>query len=234
MTDYDVLVYSLLAMPAFAAMGWVVFSACQGRAWAIGTYLAFLVFLGNASFRTREFGDIALDWQSGLKFLSWCAALLIGISYVAGPRRPHWSMHYWLFLIYALYALVSTIYSVEPLYTFASAVGTLGLFLFAIAAVQVLDMRRIALITVCALTIFLFASWIVDFAAPELSCMTSSSIYGTVTRMGGIASYPNQLARAAAVFGVFVAILYRDRQLKWTLCFAALLLTAATMWATQS
>ena len=52
--------------------------------------------------------------------------------------------------------------------------------------------------------------------------------------MGGIASHPNELARATAVFVVFVVILYRDRQLKWAPCFAALLLTAATMWATQS
>ena len=231
--DYDVLVYLLPAMPAFAVMGWVVFSACRGRAWAIGTYLAFLVFLANANFRTREIGDIALDWQNGLKFLSWCAALLIGICCVAGARRPHWSMNYWLFLIYTLYALASTIYSVEPLYTFASAVGTLGLFLFAIAAAQVLDMRRMALITLCALTIFLLASWIVDFTAPEFSRVTSWSIHGPVERMGGIASDPNQLARAAAVFVVFVVILYRHRQLKWAPCFAALLLTAATMWATQ-
>jgi O-antigen ligase len=159
---------------------------------------------------------------------------LIGICCVAGARRPHWSMNYWLFLVYALYALASTIYSVEPLYTFASAVGTLGLFLFAIAAAQVLDMRRMAFITLCALTIFLLVSWIVDFAAPEFSRATSWSIHGTVERMGGIASHPNELARATAVFVVFVVILYRDRQLKWAPCFAALLLTAATMWATQS
>lgn len=233
-SDDDLFAYAPLAILGLGALSWVVVSACRGRAWAMGTYLGILVFMANASFRSRNVGDFEVDWQSGLKFFIWSFALLIGLCCLANVRLLFRAAHNRLYLIYVLYALASTIYSVSPLYTLASAIGMLGVFLFSVVAAHALGMKQIALITVGALAAFILASWVVDLTLPEYSRTTSWSVYGTVERMGGIAVHPNFLGKSTAVFAVFAIILYRNRQLHWASCMAALLLTAATMWATDS
>lgn len=233
-SENDAFVYAPLAISVLLSLGWVVFEACRGREWAIGLYFGILVFMVNISLRTREIGPVALDWQSGLKFLVWSIALVIGLCCLTRARLPLAAAHNRLFLLYALLALASTIYSISPIYTLGSALGLLGLFLFSIAAAQALSMRQIALITVVSLGAFLLVSWIVDLSFPGFNRATSWSIYGTVERMGGIAAHPNQLAKSTAIFAVFAVILHRNRHLHWSLCLAALLLAAATLWATDS
>lgn len=173
----------------------VVYFAARSRTWALLIFLGISVFLIDATFRQRGMSEQGLDFQTTLKLLVWCAALLI--AFVA-TRKFSVSMFRgdikWL-TTYALLCLGTTVYSLTPTYTFGTGVAAISYCALAVCVAQHLTKRQILYCLLISLSIVLVLSLAVYAAGGG---MTASEA-GSTIRFGGITGSPNSLGRTASL-----------------------------------
>ncbi len=205
--DIMILMPAGLVLAAFAA--WVALLACAGQGWAMLLVLFVLAFVNDALFRQRDPGEIGLDWQNALKFALWGLSWTIGICNL--PRS--WPLlrggaFIWI-SIYLGYALLSSLYSAAPLYSFSTAFGLTGMALFAAALAVVATEKQILLCFALSLFLFVLVGWVAYYAAPDIGRSLFITSYGTVVeRMCGLAGQPNALGNGIAVLLALVYLLW--------------------------
>ena len=212
---------SVMAPPLFAlplAIGllipatYVFFLACAGGARAMGAFLFVFAFVTDGAFRVRDPGDIGLDWQNGMKFVLWGGAFLIGLCHwnrirpllTRGPLL--WAA------VYVCYALLSSLYSAAPFYSFTTAFGLLAMLLFGLALATRLTPRHMLLTLATSLWIFTLLGWVVYYQVPALGRSPFITAENTVIeRICGLAGQANALGCILAVLLTTVFLLWERR-----------------------
>jgi hypothetical protein len=90
---------------AALAMGIVFLRIMQGSPYAIGCALVFVIFVLNLNFRTRNLGDVMLDWQNGVKLATWIVLPIIAAARWRSIARLLREPMLALAFVYALIAL---------------------------------------------------------------------------------------------------------------------------------
>ena len=202
-----------LALPAGICVGLLVLWACAGSGPALLTYFAILVFVNDALFRTREAGEIGLDWQNAMKFALWGGAAAIGLCHLGAARRMALSPPFLLGFVYAAYAMVSSLYSEAFAYSFGTAFGVLAMILLALAVSVRLEERQILLTCTLTLWLFVLIGWLVYYAVPDLGRSPFLTVDNElVERICGIAGQANALGRVLAIMlGLVFLLWYRGQ-----------------------
>ncbi len=197
--EQPALVVLPLAVTACAAAGLVLLLACCGSPAAVMAFLFVLVFVNDALFRVREPGDLGLDWQNAMKFALWGGAGLIGLCQIGRSwdrisKGPPLLILTWLGI-----ALLSCFYSASATYSFGTAVGAAGMFLFAAGTAIVLTEKQALLTFAIALSVFVLVGWVVYFAIPSLGRSPFITSDGSIIeRMCGLAGQANALGCSLA------------------------------------
>ncbi len=191
-----------------------LYKAMTGAKWAIKFHLGLLVFIVDASFRTREFNDISLDWQTLLKITIWLGALLIGIRFIPNTiylllKWPNISI-----LLLGIWISVTSIYSYTPSYTMGGALIFISMSFFLPVSIVYLTPREM-LNTICiSLVFFIVCSWGVYFLFPIIGSTPFWAGSELVLRLSGLASHANILGRITAVLLALLFVLYVNRYFK--------------------
>jgi hypothetical protein len=190
----------------------IMASACTGSRAALVAYVALVVFITDAAFRSREAGATAADWQSLLKFAVWLGAGLIGY-FQMGPLRHllNSPSAAWL-LAFVVVCLLSSVYSLTPAYSLGCGLALLSLYAFARALVRRLSEADILWTLVVTLTAFLVIGWVIYYESPTLGALRERTDEGVVLRMSGIAGHPNGLGTLSAIqLGAIFLLWYAHR-----------------------
>lgn len=220
--------------PIFLALLWIIYAAAIGETWAVQVYLGIMVFTIDALFRKRDVDDLGLDWQSSLKFSIALTALIIGMA--------HWSRISSLLLrppvmwimLYALWAIISSIYSVTPVYTFAAGIMFVSFVLFAVVVTTTLTLRQIFIGLIISWSVFLILSWIIYILLPELGRAPFGNPSDPIMRFSGLGGLPNTMGRILALMVVTLTLLYNYRFIRLPVLIALLPTVIVTFYLTQS
>lgn len=209
--EADIMTLLPLGLVAAVVGGWVFLLACAGEVWAMLAFLMALVFVNDALFRVRDPGEIGMDWQNMMKFGLWAGAGAIGACTLPRslPLLRGGAMG-WL-MAYLGYAMLSSLYSAAPLFSFATAFGFISMGLFAAALATVASEKQIMLAFVLSLLAFILVGWVAYFALPDIGRSLFITDHGTVVeRMCGLAGQPNALGNGLAVYiGLVFLLWYR-------------------------
>lgn len=197
-------------------------------------YLFLMIFLMDASFRTNDLNTLSIDWQSGLKMLLWLGAFIVSLSRIRSISREIFSQKFIFLTVYIIWAIVSTVYSVTPVYTFGASIGLLGAFLFSVLICRENSKKDILNTLAFGLGSFLITSWLYYLMSPEKASVSYWSINGYITRLTGISGQPNVLGREAALFICTIYLLGYLGYQPWHKLILPFLLGVATLFFTQS
>ncbi|CAA7625477.1 O-antigen ligase [Magnetospirillum sp. UT-4] len=171
----------------------------RGRPWAWMLALALLIFVTDASFRARPWADKSVDWQVLLKAAVWAGCGLAGLLRLgAGDgvwKRPP------AVLTLAFIGLLgaSAAWSPTPLYTLQSAVAFGWLFLFGLAAAEVLDETRLLQAVALGCGLIVLPSLAMAPFAYGLAPSSPGST-GDPDRLRGLTDHPIPMAEIAVLF----------------------------------
>lgn len=190
--------YGLAAMVAafilVPAMGlWLVAKAGSQGGVFLGLHVVVVMLLTDLSIRGSS-GN--LDAQSAVKFALWISGLLLLPWQVGVIRAARTDLPTFALLLFGLWALATTAYSITPFYTFAAALGFLGFWVLALVFATSFGTARGLLWLAATLLAMSSASLLYYIVAPESAMVYEST---TVRRLGGIYGNPNQVGETAAL-----------------------------------
>jgi exopolysaccharide production protein ExoQ len=218
-------ILAIAILSLFAVIAW----HSQQSELIIAIFLFLLVFIIDTSFRTRAFEEIVLDWQSLLKLGLFSIALVLGITGLKRTYKTFQHLSLGALVGYGGIALLSTLYSSVPLYTFAAALGFWGIILFIPWALDYLSPRKFVNIMIAALALLQIASWLWYIVFPEKAVLISWTPEGGVERLAGL-THSNLLGRAAAItLGLCVTSLWSKWEIRPKL-FLLLIIMALSLW----
>jgi len=167
------------------------------------------IVLVDLVFRQREYSDKSLDLQVLLKFGSWAALCLLGLTRIhTYIRVVSVSGSALCWIIFLMWCSVSSVYSPNPLYSAAASFSLLAIY-FGFFGIQLSCSEDDLVATAfCALAVITTLSLIVYFVFPELGRMKewegSSQVIGS--RLSGVAGNPNSVGRIAALVVLFATV----------------------------
>jgi O-antigen ligase len=222
-----------LAIAGSAGAAIVIHRAALNHRWALIAVLAFVMIVPSLSFRQREIGDIGLDWQNGIKFITW-VVLFLGSAvnwrrYVDLFKEPVLG----LLLCFTGIALLSTLYSEVPLYTAICAFGFVTYLLFACHIGATLDSTTILRAFTWCIGIHLVLTWTVALVIPDQGWIAPYGENQTY-RLQGLSSHPNMLAKEASSFLCVLFVILGRRTSRPAVTWSLIALEGVTLLATGS
>ena len=218
---------ALILGPAIG-LWWVARAGVEG-----GTYFLVMVvgviLLSDLSLRGASSN---LDAQSAVKFALWLSGLLLLPWHTGILRRATQDLPTFALLLFGLWALATTAYSITPLYTFAAALGFLGLWVTAVTLATTVDPSRSLVWTTSALFAMSAASLLLYAVAPSVAMVAYEN--STSLRLGGIFGNANALGGVSALALLLVVTAWYSplsRRLWWLsllvvpVCLASLALS---------
>lgn len=205
-----------LTVLVLIAAAWYFGAAANGGGRATLIFVGVMVFIVDATFRQREITAQGIDWQTLLKLSVWVGALVIALRNTERPVNALFGDGIRWLTMFSLLAVLSTVYSLTPAYTFGAGVSALAYCAIAVCLLQRFDRKAILGAVLAGLSALLLVSLLVYLAGYGRAVMEG----GTVVRVGGIAGSPNGLGRAAALTLLVVGVLklqYRRSILNWRL-----------------
>ena len=228
--------YGLAAMVAafilLPAIGlWCVAKAGSQGGGFLGLLVVVVILFSDLSL--RGFSG-KLDAQSAVKFALWTSGLLLLPWQVGVIRAARTDLPTFTLLLFGLWALVTTTYSITPFYTFAAALGFLGFWVLALVFATSLDTARGLFWLTSILLAMSSASLLYYIVAPETAMVIYES--ATVRRLGGIYGNPNQVGETAALalLLAYLAWFHLRARASLLLLLVALPVCAACMLLSQS
>jgi O-antigen ligase len=221
------------AIPTIVGVLLVIVASVQGTRWGVASLLVFVIFGLNLSLRTREYGDTGLDWQNGMKLATW---VLIPVICFCNWRRiaPYLQERtIALAVLYGLFALASSVWSLTPAYTAGNAVGLFAYLLLACLAVAVLGVTTTLRIFTITLLLFVALALVSAPLLPEMAWLPPS-VEETTYRLRGLSGHPNVLGEQAALLVTFAVLSRRRRIIGFRIFVASLLVGFAALLATDS
>lgn len=175
-----------------------LYAGARGRPWAIGLTLFVVALVMEGTVRRRELTASGMDGQTLVKLLVWAGGLGIGIvnykhlkavlARAAGLR--------WL-LVFSAWALMSSVYSLTPTYTFGGGFALLALIFFTATAIERggEDSMLKPMIFSCGL--LGVSAVVLYFVAPGIAVAQTEG--GAIPRLAGLTGSPNNLGRVASL-----------------------------------
>lgn len=185
----------------------VIWHAAHGKRWALITLYAVGILFISTSFRTRERGDIGLDWQVGLKFIFWLSYLAIGVLNVKRLAQFLGDPMTFCIVMYFLLAALSIVYSEAPLASTAYLTVVVAYFVFACVFVDYMSFRDVMLIVTWTLFIYTAINLLSVVLAPQIAYPQAVSVDVTgddLDRLKGFTGHPNNLGGFTQVFMIFL------------------------------
>lgn len=202
---------SLLGVPlAIVAIIWAIplmMALLRGEPWAYVVALALLMFLTDASFRARSWADKSVDAQLLIKGAVWLGCGLVGMIRMS---RAGWLLGRppALFtLLFMVLLFASALWSPIPSYTMVSALAYSLMFLFGMAAAEVLDERHFLYALALGAGLVVLPSLAIAPFAMGLTPPSPGST-GTADRLRGLTDHPIPLAEIGALFTFAVTVLW--------------------------
>lgn len=211
-----------------------IYHAVRGRVWAISVYTGLLIFVMDATFRTRDLQDVSMDWQSILKLLLWIGALVIGIAHFPKTHKLMLRSVSILMLFYGIWAIFSFVYSDSRVLTLGAAVSLMCLIVFAPVVVQSLTLKQLIMTVCISLSGFILISWFAYLFLPDLGRTTFTFNHGMVYRMSGIAGKPTNLGRLAALLIGFLYLSVIHGYVRMKVVWLPVVLSAAALLISQT
>jgi exopolysaccharide production protein ExoQ len=223
-SDSPLVVFLPLGVVAALLGGGLVYAAWTGSRAAILVYFVVLAFVTDAQFRVRGAGEIDADWQSLLKFGLWIGAGIIGSAHLPPLRQMLRHPGSALWLTYIGIALVSSIYSPAPAYTFGCALALLCFYVFAYTLTRRLTLPQMLWAFVHTFTVFNIISWILFYAVPELGTNAAWTLDGMLDRMCGLAGQATNLGVVCAMYIGAVFLLWWSGHCRvfWAIVYGSL------------
>jgi exopolysaccharide production protein ExoQ len=187
-----------LSMAAFillpgVGLWWVTRAGSSGGVHFL-IMVVLVVLLSDLSLRGAS---TRLDAQSAVKFALWLSGLLLlpwhaGILRLAARDTPTFAL-----LLFGLWALATTLYSISPLYTFAAALAFLGLWVTAVTLATSVDPARSVVWLASTLFGMAATSLLLYAVAPSIAMVAYEN--STTLRLGGIFGNANALGGVSAL-----------------------------------
>ncbi len=189
----------LILLPAIGL--WLIAMAgSQGGAYLL-VIAVMVVLVSDLSLRGVSTG---IDAQSAAKFAIWLSGLLLLPWRFSVLRLASKDLSTFALLLFGLWALASSSYSISPAYTFAAALGFLGLWATAVIMATSLDTTRSLVWVTSALLAMSVASLLLYAVAPSIAMVVYEN--GTTLRLGGIFGNANALGGVAAMALLLMAL----------------------------
>lgn len=190
--------------------GTLVILGIQGNQKAIAIYLGLLIFLADASLRASGTEAGTLDMQSLAKLMMWGGGLLIAVFHFSKIKSALFRAKPLLLTAYALFAMLSSVWSSTPLYSFGAGVALLSVVAICALATEMLGREQLMKAIIVALVIFLTLS--ITRIAFFLLAGTG---FGDV-RYSGFAGSPNNLGRIGGLLILFMWLQHQMmRKVPW-------------------
>jgi exopolysaccharide production protein ExoQ len=170
-----------------------------------GNYLlvvaVLVILVSDLSLRGVSTG---LDAQSAAKLAIWASGLLLLPWKFNVVHQAAKDVSTFALLLFGLWALASTFYSISPAYTFAAALAFLGLWVTAVVLATSLDTARSLTWVASALLAMSVASLLLYVVAPATAMVVYEN--RTTLRLGGIFGNANALGGVAALALLLVVL----------------------------
>jgi len=218
---------ALIVGPAIG-LWWVARAGMEGGTRFL-VMVAAVILLSDLSLRGAS---SHLDAQSVVKFGLWLSGLLLLPWHAGSLRRVTQDMPTFSLLLFGLWALASTVYSISPLYTFAAALGFLGLWVTAVTLATTVDPLRSLVWVTGTLFAMSAASLLLYALLPSVAMVAYEN--NTTRRLGGIFGNANALGGVSALALLLAATAWYSplsRRLRWLsllvvpVCIASLALS---------
>jgi O-antigen ligase len=216
----------VLASPMLLAAGIVVVAACMGRLWAMKICLFAVIFGMEFGIKSAA-GEGAGDASTAYKLAVWLTALVIGLVNLPASMRLLLNLPSLGLLAYLALAIASTTYSVDPRYTFGSAVAVLCLVPFAAAVVARLSVKELLVIFLLALGAHVALALVLWFVAPGIAVWGRS--WGSQIRLRGLTGHPASMGDVAGLCLVTALLLWRERWLSTQAAIGVAILDVAAL-----
>jgi len=207
------LIIALCSIVALVGALWVFYSGVRGQSWAISLYLFILAFIIEATFRRRGFTESGLDAQTLFKLLVLCGAFMIGVLNFNDLKRSVQSSIglRWL-LLFALWTVLTTTYSITPSYTFAAGFAFIALICFISMTVQKNAVIKMTMPVIYACGLLTLSAVILYFTMP--SAVVAQTEGGRIQRLAGLTGSPNNLGRIASIGLLFIYVGIQSKLIK--------------------
>ena len=214
-----------------AVSAWVVFSAMRGCCWALAGVLGFSLVVPNIDFMPQGLHEApSLNAQTGLKLALWASMGLVGVARLPQLRPLLKDRAILSIGLFALFAIVSTLWSPTPVYSAAGSIGFLTALLFACAVAVELPKDRLYQTVVASFVIYVGLNIIAAIALPDIAWLANYGDSGS-SRLQGVSSHPNILGKEMATFICLclpLALVRNQRRAAFVLASLAFLIIVAT------
>ena len=183
---------AVVLLPAFG-LWWVARAGSDGGVFLLVMVVA-VVLLSDLSLRGASSG---LDAQSALKFGLWLSGLLLLPWRFGLLRLAAQDLSTFALLLFGLWAMASTVYSISPLYTFAAALSFLGLWVTAVTLATSIEPARALFWLTCTLLAMSAASLALYVVARDVAMVAYEN--STTLRLGGIFGNANAVGGVSAL-----------------------------------
>jgi O-antigen ligase len=205
-----VVVVALLTVLAVAVV--VLSAGIQGRQWAIALSFALITFTIDATFRRRaDVASAGMDAQTAAKIVVWGGGLIIGLMNWSRLKRAlQRSVPLRLMLAFAVWSLLSTLWSITPAYTFGGGFGMMALVCFVAVAVEGIGLEKLTLPIIYACGMLTLSAIALYIVMPSMAVALLEG--GTTPRLAGLTGSPNNLGRTSAIALFFIFFAVRNKQ----------------------
>lgn len=215
-TGLTVLLIVLVSSLAIALAVVLYFAACS-RPWAISSYLFLVILVTDISLRPSGMETSSFDIQSMTKLVIWGGALVIALTNFSKVRVAVARAQPVLLLLYAIIAILSSLWSTTPWYSFGSGIVLLSVVVFCAVVAESLSPQQIINSILAAMTIFVMLSLLRYFYLAA-----TGEFFGFENfRYSGFAGSVNNLGRIGGLLLLFLWLshLYRSMSLRrgWVL-----------------
>jgi O-antigen ligase len=216
-----------------AGCAMILAATALGQRWALSSLLVFVIFGLSLSLRTRQPGDTGLDFQNGMKLLTWVLIPLIGI--VNWHRLVPFLRERTIVLaaLYGMIAFASSLWSLTPAYTAGNALGIIAYLILACLAVSIIGIPATLRLFTITLLFYVSLALAAGVLMPE-TAWVAPSVVETTYRLQGFSGHPNVLGEQTAVLVTFAAIAHRRKVIGWKILIASVVVGFAALIATDS
>ncbi len=205
------------------------------RMWSGSVLAALVVFVHESVFRISTVEQFQNDGQVLVR-LGICAACgLYGLAHIGRYFQHLFQFPGVLGLLLCGWAMLTLQAALDLNYSAAAVMALFCMILFAPDVLLEVGGRRLAQVVLWTLTVYLVASWVVNFTWPELAVDEAddlSSMLG-IRRVGGLHSY-NGLGRQAALTLCLAAAIGASGAAGWWALSIPIVLALATLVGTES
>jgi len=204
---------TLIAVAPVAVM-WLFYLAGTTTPKAMTALMVIILIVSELSIRNRALNDTTADPQNLVKLIFWGAGMLVALLNWRHLRQALREPVFVAMTLYAVWAILTSIYSPIFTYSFASGFAFLSVLFFAGVIRQVVAPRTLLKASIGALTPLLVIALLMYVLVPDRAMALMEA--GNIKRLAAPLGTPNSLGRVAAIVFLLCFVGWRLGWLKLT------------------